>query len=74
MSEISIGNLRAIAYHLEQGQDNGGLLKEALALQLRSVADELEKFYTFFEEVKHPKNDLLLDYSGRLVNSVAVIE
>ena len=43
MNELSIGSLTAIAYHLEQGQDNGGLSKEALALFLRDVANELSR-------------------------------
>jgi hypothetical protein len=41
MSELSISNLRAIAWHLEQEEDNGGIGQFDLALQLRSVADEL---------------------------------
>jgi hypothetical protein len=39
---IKTGNLRAIAYHLEQGHDNGNVTREALAEFLRGVADELE--------------------------------
>jgi hypothetical protein len=39
---IKTGNLRAIAYHLEQGHDNGDITREALALFLRGVADEIE--------------------------------
>ncbi len=44
MSALSLGNLRSIAWHLEQGQDNGDITRDALALFLRSVADELEAF------------------------------
>jgi hypothetical protein len=39
---MKITNLEAIAYHLEQGQDNGGLSKEALAAFLRSLIPTLE--------------------------------
>lgn len=40
---IKIGNLGAIAYHLEQGCDNGDITREALALFLRGVADEMKQ-------------------------------
>lgn len=39
---LTVSNLDAIAYHLEQGVDNGGVSKEALARFLRSVARDLE--------------------------------
>lgn len=39
---IKVGNLEAIAFHLEQGEDNGGITREALAAFLRGVADELK--------------------------------
>jgi len=39
---IVVSNLDAIAYHLEEGIDNGGVSKEDLALFLRSVARDLE--------------------------------
>jgi hypothetical protein len=40
---IKTGNLRAVAYHLEQGHDNGDITRDALALFLRGVADEIER-------------------------------
>lgn len=46
---IQISNLRAIAWHLEKGEDNGGIPKEALALQLRSVADNLEHLLSLLD-------------------------
>ena len=45
LSAISISNLEVIAYHLEQGQDNGGVTREALALFLRYVAIEGSEEY-----------------------------
>ena len=39
---IQAGNLNAIAYHLEQGQDNGNLSRQGLAAQLKSVAARLK--------------------------------
>lgn len=43
MKTLKIGNLEAIAYHLEQGHDNGGITREALAEFLRDVANELKR-------------------------------
>ena len=37
--ELTIGNMNAIAFHLEQGEDNGAISKEALALFLRGAAE-----------------------------------
>ncbi len=39
---ITISNLDAIAYHLEQGIDNAGIKTDALALFLRSTARGIE--------------------------------
>ena len=39
---IAVGNLRALVYHLEQGADNGGRPRSALANFLRSVAKRLD--------------------------------
>lgn len=36
---LAISNLEAIAWHLEQGEDNGGITKEALAAFLRDIAN-----------------------------------
>lgn len=41
MGKVKIGNLEAIAYHLEQGEDNGGISREALAIFLRSIVAEI---------------------------------
>ena len=38
---IKKGNLQAIAWHLEQGSDNGGINRTALANQLRSISQTL---------------------------------
>jgi hypothetical protein len=43
MDSIKIENLRAIAWHLDQGEDNGGLERAALANFLRSAADSTEE-------------------------------
>jgi hypothetical protein len=42
MANITVGNLQAIAWHLEKGQDNGAITREALAVFLRDVAAQLE--------------------------------
>jgi hypothetical protein len=39
---LEAGNLDAIAWHLEQGKDNGKISREALALFLRAVATKLK--------------------------------
>lgn len=39
---IKTGNLRAIAYALRQGKDNGGIAREDLALFLQGVTDKYE--------------------------------
>jgi chromosome segregation ATPase len=44
MSKLSASNIDAVAYHLEQGCDNGNISREALALQLRSVAQEMRNY------------------------------
>lgn len=36
---LKTSNLNAIAYHLEQGNDNGGISREALAKFLRSTTE-----------------------------------
>lgn len=43
MISIKIGNLEAIIYHLNQGKDNAGLGRQALAEFLKGVKGELEK-------------------------------
>jgi hypothetical protein len=40
LSAVSHTNLEAIAYHLEQGEDNGGITREALSAFLRHVAKQ----------------------------------
>ena len=39
---LAITNLTAIAWHLEQGEDNGALTHDALALFLRHAAEHLK--------------------------------
>ena len=62
---LTIANAKAIAYHLETGKDNGEITREALALYLRGIADDLsalneqikeqaeliEKFYKALKDV-----------------------
>jgi len=40
--DIVVSNLDAIAYYLDEGIDNGGITRYALAAFLRSVARDLE--------------------------------
>ena len=41
--EMNITSLEAIAYHLEQGYDNGNISREGLASFLRSIASDVRK-------------------------------
>lgn len=42
--ELASGNLEAIVYHLRQGEDNGGITREALANFLEAVKVKLVKY------------------------------
>jgi hypothetical protein len=68
---ITINNLDAIAYHLEIGKDNGDITKEALALFLRSVADDMcaldEDTTSLNEQIR-----LLKEAGNKLANELRV--
>lgn len=42
-TDLMVIGAEAIAWHLEQGQDNGGISREALALWLRELAKEIRE-------------------------------
>ena len=45
MMRLAIDSLNAIAYHLEKGEDNGGITRAALAEFLRDIADKEQARY-----------------------------
>jgi hypothetical protein len=52
MDELTNSNLKAIAWHLEQGEDNGWITREALALFFRSIVTHLEASEKRVEELE----------------------
>ena len=57
MSALSASNLEAIAYHLENGMDNGSLSRDTLAAQLRLSADELKRAAQLEAELTQARAD-----------------
>lgn len=47
---LEVSGLKAIAWHLEKGFDNGKISRDALAKALRSVANKLERCSQIIED------------------------
>lgn len=66
MSELTLQNMSAIAFHLESGEDNAGIAREALALFIRGAKDTFEKELSALEAENKRLRDQWIPVEERL--------